>query len=169
MLGSAGSGKTTFAIELGRRSGLPVVHLDRLYWGPGWTPTPDDRWETVNRDLAAGDTWIIDGNYSRTMDIRLERADTVVFLDRPRLVCIWNVTRRWLTHRGRSRPDMGAGLTEKLDLEFLRWVWGFPTRSRPAVLERLAALPSSTLVVHLTSSRAARDWLSGIGPAGAVA
>ena len=169
VLGSAGSGKTTLAVELGQRTGLPVIHLDRLYWGPDWTPTPDDAWEAVNREVAAGDTWIIDGNYSRTMDIRLARADTVVFLDRPRLVCIWNVTRRWLVHRGRSRPDMGAGLNEKLDLEFLRWVWDFPNRSRPAMLERFAALPAGTHVAHLTSPRAARDWLTGIGPAGGPA
>jgi adenylate kinase family enzyme len=166
VIGSAGSGKSTLAVDLGRRTGLPVVHLDRLYWGPGWTPTPDDAWEAVNREVTAGDAWIIDGNYSRTMDIRLARADTVVFLDRPRLACIWNVTRRWLTQRGRSRPDMGAGLQEKLDLEFLRWVWGFPTRSRPGVLARLANLPSTVSVVHLTSTRAAHAWLEAIEPAG---
>lgn len=164
VIGSAGSGKSTLAVELGRRTGLPVIHLDRLFWGPGWTPTADVEWEAVNHDLAAREAWIIDGNYSRTMAIRLERADTIVFLDRPRLACLWNVTRRWLAHRGRSRPDMGADLREKLDLELVRLVWGFPTRSRPGILERLAALPSGTMVVHLTSPRAAGDWLTGIGP-----
>ena len=144
---------------------VPVVHLDRLYWGPGWTPTPDDAWEAVNREVAAAEAWIIDGNYSQTMDIRLAWADTVVFLDRPRTVCTWNVLRRWLTHRGSSRPDMGAGLNEKLDLEFLRWVWGFPSRSRPGVLARLAALPVTVSVIHLTSTGAARAWLESIDPA----
>ena len=170
VIGSGGAGKSRLATLLGARTGLPVVHLDQRYWGPGWTPVPDDEWEAVVRELAAADEWIIDGNYSPTLPARLARADTVVFLDLPRLVCLWAVTRRALRYWGRSRPDMAEGVNENLRPAFLRWIWDYPSSSRPRVLERLAALPPEVRVVHLRSRRAIRDWLASVpAPRGAAA
>jgi adenylate kinase family enzyme len=162
VIGSGGAGKSALAIELGTRTGLPVIHLDRLYWGPGWTPKPEDEWAALQAELAAGDRWIMDGNYSKSLPIRLARADTVVFLDLPRLVCLWAVTRRWLRFRGRSRPDMGEGVNEALDPAFLRWIWDYPKRSRPGIVAQLAALPSTTRVVHLRSRGDAREFLAAV-------
>jgi adenylate kinase family enzyme len=164
VLGNGGSGKTSLARELGARTGLPVIHLDALYWTAGWTPTPDDRWEEIVRDLAAGEEWIIDGNYSRTLGSRLARADTVIFLDLPRVLCVWRVTRRWLRYRGRSRPDMRPGVNETMRLEFLRWVaWDYPTRSRPAILRQLEALPRTTRVVRFRSRGGPARFLASVG------
>ena len=109
----------------------------------------------------------MDGNYGSTQDLRLPRADTVIFLDIPRLVCVWSVTRRWAIHRRRARPDMPRN-NDKLELEFLRWIWTYPSQKRPEVLARLAALPPTTKVVRLRSRRAMREFLSGIPMADAA-
>jgi adenylate kinase family enzyme len=140
VLGSGGAGKTAFARELSGRTGLPPVHLDRLYWRPGWTPTPAGEWEAVVRAAVAGEAWVMDGNYGGTLELRLAAADTAVFLDTPQLTCVRRVLARSLRDRGRTRDDMGPGCPERLlpDLEFVRWVWGYPRDVRPRVLASLA-------------------------------
>lgn len=163
IVGSGGSGKSTLARELGRALGLPVVHLDREFWKAGWVPTERTAWEARTRELVAGDAWVMDGNFGGTMELRLAAADTVVFLDLPRPVCLWRVVRRRIVNRGRSRPDMTAGCHEKLDLEFLRWVWHYPNEARPAVLTRLARLEGKR-VVRLRSAREVRAFLAGARP-----
>jgi adenylate kinase family enzyme len=158
IVGSGGAGKSTFARELGKRTGLPVIHLDALFWGPHWAPMPKPEWIELERGLVAGERWIMDGNYGSTQDLRLPRADVVVFLDIPRLVCLWSVTSRWFRHRSKPRSDLPQNL-DKLELEFLRWIWTYPRLKRPEVLVRLAALPPSTRVVRLRSRRAMREFL----------
>ena len=80
VIGCSGAGKSTLAIRLGRRLGLPVVHLDQRFWKPGWVETPDDEWDERMRELVAEERWVIDGNYGRTQVMRMERADTIIFL-----------------------------------------------------------------------------------------
>ena len=85
--GLAGAGKSTFARALSTKTGLPVIHLDVHYWKPGWVEPSEEEWREEQRRLLAGDEWIADGNYHATLDLRLERADTVVLLDTPWWVC----------------------------------------------------------------------------------
>ena len=162
VIGSGGAGKSVFSTELGRRIGLPVVHLDRHFWSPGWVAMEDEPWAARVRELAAADRWIIDGNYSGTMPIRFERADTVVFLDLPRVVCLLSVIWRSFRHRRTPRPDMAEGNPEKLDPAFLQWIWNYPRTRRPEILRQLQALPPTTAVVRLTSRRAMRSFLGNI-------
>ncbi|MCA1628856.1 MAG: AAA family ATPase, partial [Acidobacteria bacterium] len=124
--------------RLGEILGVEVVHLDALYWRPGWVETPKPEWRRRVEELVRRDSWIIDGNYSGTFDIRFEACDTVIFLDVPRLICLWRVLKRRALYRKGGRPDMAQGCDEKLDLEFLkflRWVWDYPTRTRSKVLK----------------------------------
>ena len=104
-------------------------------------------------EAASQESWIIDGNYGRTMGPRLERADTVVFLDFPRLVCLWRVFKRWLRYRGRSRPDLPPGCPERLSWEFVRWIWSYPKRSRPRVVQRIEDHSAGTELIVLQSQR----------------
>lgn len=131
VIGSSGSGKTTLAREMGSILGLPVIHLDAHFWNSGWVQTPRPEWREKQQELIGGESWIIDGDFLRDLDLRLSRADTVVLLEFGRLACLLGVVRRWLTHYGRQRPDMAPGCPEKLDLEFLLWVWRFPRRRKP--------------------------------------
>jgi adenylate kinase family enzyme len=147
---------------MGERTGLPVVHLDTLYWRPGWRETPRDEWAARVEELISGDAWVIDGNYSRTLDRRLAACDTVVFLDMPRALCLWRVFKRRLMFRNRARPDMNEGCREQLTWEFLRWVWTYPRERRPRVLEKLRGLGPGKRFFHLRSTREAEEFLKGL-------
>ncbi|MGZ8470768.1 MAG: AAA family ATPase [Gemmatirosa sp.] len=160
IIGSGGAGKSTLAVRVAARLGVPLVHLDARYWHPGWIATPADVWRREVETLVAGPAWVMDGNYGGTLDLRLAASYTVVFLDLPRVVCLTRVLGRALRYRGRSRPDMAPGCPERLSWEFVRWVWEYPTRRRPDVLRRLAALAPTTRVVVLRSPRAVDAWLA---------
>jgi adenylate kinase family enzyme len=160
VIGPGGAGKSTFARRLGERTGLPVVHLDALYWRPGWVKTPDDEWRATVAELLARDAWILDGNYSGTLDLRLAACDTVFFLDLPRRVCLPAVVARRIRFVGRVRPDCAPGCPEKLDLGFLEWIWTYPAKRRPKVLAKLAALRADQRAVVLRSRREMAAWLT---------
>ncbi|HZO62547.1 MAG TPA: hypothetical protein VFB35_06150 [Gaiellaceae bacterium] len=150
VLGSGGSGKSRVAGELGRRTGLPVVHLDRIFWAPGWRERPADDAARDLRALVAGDEWILDGNFlNRLGGERLARADAVVFLDLPRLTCLRRAL--WRRVRNEDRPDLPDGCPEQFDLAFYRWIWRFPREDRPEILRLLEGLDAD---VHRLRSRA---------------
>lgn len=123
VIGSGGSGKSTLAAQLGARLRLPVVHLDALYWRPGWVATPASGWRETVAHLVATERWVMDGNYGGTLDLRIAACDAVVLLDPPRSVCLARVVWRWLRYAGTTRPDMAPGCPEHLTWEFVRWVW----------------------------------------------
>jgi len=137
VIGAGGAGKTTFARQLGEILGIEVVHLDALYWRPGWIEPPKEEWATRVDGLLERDGWIIDGNYSGTLARRLEACDTVVFLDLPRSVCLWRVIKRLVMYRNTTRPDMADDCPEHLNLEFLMWIWNYPKRTRPSTVKLL--------------------------------
>lgn len=153
VIGSGGSGKSTFSTRLGSVLGLPVIHLDALYWSPGWVEPEKSAWAETVRQVIAQDAWILDGNYSGTLAQRIEACDTVIFLDVARLICMWRVLKRSIEHRGRTRPDMSAGCPEKLNLKFLLWIWNYPNRSRRKVLELLDRARATKQVAHLRTRR----------------
>src|SRR5262245_33490600 len=97
VIGSGGSGKTTFAARLATLTGLPLIHLDSHYWLPYWQKRSNDEWLAIVRELLAHDRWIIDGNYGGTLEERLAACDTVFLLDMPRMQCIARVLRRQIT------------------------------------------------------------------------
>jgi adenylate kinase family enzyme len=144
ILGCSGSGKSTLARRLGDRLGLPVVHLDALFWQPGWVESaPGDFRERVAQAVA-GDRWVCDGGYSRTYDLRFPHADKIVWLERPRWLCLLRVTTRWIKHWGRTRPDMGPGCAEKVDMAFYRFIWNWQARTCPKIEAGLAQYAPNT-------------------------
>ncbi len=161
ILGPGGAGKTELAASISRRTGLPVVHLDVLFWRHGWTPAPRDEALRAFAAAIAGERWILDGNFLavESDDARFDRADMVIFLDLSRVVCLWRVLKRLVRDRRRSRPDLPEGCSEALDLSLLRWIWTYPRTDRPRVLAILAGLDRGVDVRHLRSRSDVRRTL----------
>ena len=162
VLGSGGAGKTTFSLALGEITGLPVVHLDRHFWQPGWRPLTSEAWEARVRELVQRPAWIMDGNYGGTLELRLAFADTVVFLDTSRVECLTGVVRRRWAWRGRSRPSLPDGCPERVTPGFLHWLWTYPTRRRPALLARFRELGPETAVHVLRGLRDQDRFLAAL-------
>ena len=137
IIGCGGAGKSTLARQLGEKLNLPVVHLDRLYWKPGWVQESREEFDRkLAQELDKG-SWILDGNFNRTMPQRMAKCDTVIYLDFPRLTCLLGVMKRILTTYGKVRPDMGDGCPERFDLEFLQWVWNYNKNNREKIYQLL--------------------------------
>ncbi|MGV2827483.1 DNA topology modulation protein [Myxosarcina sp. GI1(2024)] len=162
ILGSCGAGKSTLARILGVKLSLPVIHLDSYYWQEGWVETERTDWINIQQHLIQGDRWIIDGNYSNTLEMRLKAADTIIWLDFPRGLCLWRVITRYLKYRGRVRQDMAAGCEERLNLEFLQYVWNFPARKRAEILARLEKYRNFKQVIILPNPHRVSDFLEQV-------
>jgi adenylate kinase family enzyme len=159
ILGSSGAGKSTFARALGDKLGLPVVHLDALFWRPGWVEPDPEAFRAAVAAAIAGDAWVSDGNYvSRTFDLRLPRADTVIFLHQPRWLCVLRILRRGLFSFGRRRPDLAEGCDENVEWNFFLWTWNFEARHRDRILAAAQAYP--TPITHLRGGRAMARFLA---------
>ncbi len=163
IMGPSGSGKSTLARALGARLGLPVMHLDRLFWQPGWVEPDEPSFRAKIAKAAAGETWIIEGNYSRQVDLRLPRADVLIWLDLPRRVYFSAAVWRMLKNYGRERGDIGPGCPERFDIAFFRdWVWTYPTRGRPKQLALMRAMPPHVSSLTLRSRREVAQLMKGL-------
>ncbi|UCR85167.1 P-loop NTPase family protein [Pseudomonas chlororaphis] len=164
ILGNAGSGKSTLARALGKRRNLPVVHLDRLFWEPGWVEPDAEQFRERVRAAVAPAAWVCEGNYARrTFDLRLPRADLIIWLDTPRLTCFTRVIIRSLMNR--PRPDLAAGCTEKLDrtfLTFLNFVWNFDRGYRPGIEAVRLAIGPQIPTLHLRGPRQITAFLDSL-------
>ena len=125
IIGCGGAGKSTLARQLGDQLNLPVVHLDKLFWHPGWVESPKEEIDEKIRAEMEKPQWIMDGNYNRTLPERIKHCDTIIYLDFSRVACLLGVLKRVITTYGTVRPDMGDGCPERFDLEFLKWVWNY--------------------------------------------
>ncbi|MFJ7313108.1 AAA family ATPase [Pseudomonas sp. NPDC098747] len=164
ILGNSGSGKSTLAREIGLRLGVPVVHLDPLFWENGWIEPENDIFRERVRQAIAGDAWVCEGNYSRrTFDLRLPRAELIIWLDTPRLTCLRRVIMRSASNR--PRADLPAGCTERLDkafLEFLKFVWHFDRVNRPGIEVNRMAISPQVPVIHLRGMPQISTFLAGL-------
>lgn len=161
VLGCSGSGKSTFSKQLGRVTGVPVIHLDSLYWKAEWIASSDEEWDEVIAELLEQrDAYIMDGNYSRTLDKRHEDADTIYFFDFPRYLCIYRVIKRRILNHGKTREDMAAGCKEKIDFEFLRWIWNFKKRSRGKILKTLEEAKKYKMVYVFNNPRDVKKYVN---------
>jgi adenylate kinase family enzyme len=162
VIGSGGAGKSTFARRLAERLGLEVIHLDRVFWRAGWVETPKDEWRLRVEELCGREAWVMDGNYSGTLEVRLAACDTVIFLDQPRAVCVWRVLKRSVMYRSAPRPDTAEGCRERVDLKFLHWVWTYPKRRRSKILARLDEMAADKRVIRLRSDAEVERFLAEV-------
>jgi len=157
VIGCSGAGKTTLAKELGERLALPVHHLDRLWWRPGWVEGSCEAFDAKLAEILKTDRWVIDGNYNRTLPERLNYADTVIVLDYSRTLCMYRTLKRILRFYGSARPDMADGCPERFDGQFLRYVWNFNRDMRPRLEAALDGFPGE--LVRLKTPRETAAFL----------
>ena len=167
IIGSSGAGKSTFARRLGAATGLQIIHLDKIFWNPKWVETARDEWQKKVENVLQLDSWIIDGNYSGTMETRLAACDAVIFLDMPRPLCVYRILKRVAFYRKGARPDMAEGCDERFDGQFVKLVWNYPTRSKPKTEELLKRFQDSKTVIRLKSKKEIENFLANF-PAAAL-
>ena len=159
IVGNGGAGKSTLAQKIGQVLTLPVHHLDSLFWQPGWVETEREVFIQKQQQILSNDRWVVDGNYSGTMDVRIASADTVILLDYSRWVCLWGVISRRIKYRNSTRPDVGEGCPERLDWAFLKWVFTYPEKGKARALKHFAELPEGTQLLQFRSRRETERWV----------
>lgn len=161
IIGCSGCGKTTLAGQLAEKLHLPLVHLDVLNWRDGWTPVSKEAFNALLSAEVVKPEWIMDGNYNRTIPLRLQYCDTVIYMDFPRVTCIYGVLKRVLKGYGKSRPDMGGNCPERFDFGFLKFVWNFNKKNRKRYHEMLKEQENAQVII-LKNHRQAAEFLRGL-------
>ncbi len=156
VIGCSGSGKSTLSRELSRRLNLPLIHLDNLFWKPGWVAREKADFKRLLKVELKKDSWIIDGNFARTMALRVHYADTVIFLDFNRWICFWRVTKRWLLHGGEMQA---VGCPQKVDFPFLQYIWKYRKKERLEVLNIMGKNNGDLQWITLTNPSEVKQWL----------
>lgn len=159
IVGCGGAGKSTLARAMGERFDLPVVHLDRLFWLPGWVERDRGDFDALLAAELEKPAWVMDGNYRRTFAWRLQCADLCLYLDASPETCLQSVRQRARQYAGRTRPDMPAGCPERIDPEFRQWIESFNANVRPAMLQTLRE--SGVPYKVFTAREQAYAWLAG--------
>ena len=162
IIGCSGAGKSTLALQLHAITGIEIIHLDQHYWQPNWVELPKEKWVKRIKQFVQKEQWIMDGNYGGTMEIRFDKAEVIVFLDRSKWLCLYRVVKRVISHYGKTRQDMGAGCPERFSWEFLKYVYHYNQTRRPKLLVRLSALSTSKEIVILSKNREVKTYLAKI-------
>ncbi len=161
IIGCSCAGKSTLARALSEQLALPVIHLDQLWWKSGWEHVTREEFDKKLEAVLEESRWIIDGNYSRTIDKRLPKCDTIIYLDFSRWACLWGMMQRVLGSYGRVRPDMAPGCPERIDWEFIKFVWNFSKNNRVLNYTYLAKAKHAKAIV-LKSRKEVRAFLKEI-------
>lgn len=160
IIGCCGAGKSTLSRALSAKTGLPLYHLDQYYWRENWQETPKEEWRPIVQSLTDQDTWIIDGNYGGTFDIRIPRADVIIYLDYPTWKCFYRVIKRIAQYHGKVRPDMPKGCKERFNFEFLHYVATYKLIRGKSIHKKLEQLKQSKEVIVLSNDKQVEDFLS---------
>jgi len=160
VMGSSGSGKSTFARRLSAITGIPMVSIDALYWQPGWVEPDKAAFDEKLTEAVRQPRWIMDGNYIwAARELRRDVSDTVIWFDLPRSTCMLGILTRIATSYGRVRPEMAEGCPEQIDLEFFRYVWTFRREQRPKLLAFFEGLRPDQAFVGFTDRAQAERYL----------
>jgi adenylate kinase family enzyme len=154
VIGSPGAGKTTFSKKLAVKTGLPLIHLDAMFWQDNWTHVSREEFDKKLETVLERECWIIDGDYTRTLPARLRKCDFVIFLNYSRVVCILSILKRVFRYYGKSRPDMGNNCPERLDIPFLKYVWHYPKKEKQVLLQ---CLNSAKVPIFIAKNRKEAD------------
>jgi len=152
IIGGSGCGKSTTARRLAEITGLPVIHIDPMYYSAGWQLRGPAETNALALEAAAKETWIIDGNHNRSIPERLSRADTLIFLDISTPRRMWRILSRTLKHYGQSRPDMAKGCPERFEWEFTIWVAKYYWQRRDRDITTINTAPAHVKCYYIKNS-----------------
>ena len=162
VIGCCGAGKSIFSKKLQSILNLEIIHLDQYYHKPNWEETEQEEWEKTVNELVQKPSWIMDGNYSETMEVRIKSADTIIYLDYPILKCFWRVIKRIFKYHGVVRSEMANGCKEQFDLEFLYFVLTFNSKKRKGALQKLNLVQDKKKVLIFKTDKEADKFLAQI-------
>jgi adenylate kinase family enzyme len=166
VMGSSGSGKSTFARRLSAITDIPVVSLDALFWRPGWVESDRGEFRARLAEVTRQPRWIMDGNYtSAEGELRRDMSDTVIWFDLPRSTCMLGILTRIARSYGRVRPEMAEGCPEKIDFQFFRYVWTYRDQQRPRLLAFFEGLRPDQSFITFTERKQADRYLGDLAPA----
>ncbi len=161
IIGSGGAGKSTLALQLGKILNIPVYHLDRINWRPGWIEINKSEFREQLIAVLGENEWIIDGNYEGTMQLRIDHCDTIIFLDYKRYQCYLGYLKRYIRYKGKSRPSMTDGCDERFDLEYIRWIWGYPKR-KDRILKKVSGYNDTKKVLIFNNRDDTNNFLESL-------
>lgn len=161
IVGQPGAGKSTLASALSEITSLPVIHIDRIHWQPGWVERSKAEKTRLCLEAEQQSTWIFEGGHSATWPSRVQRADMLIWLDLPVGLRLWRVLRRAITFYGRTRPDMADDCPERLRSlpEFVSYIWTTRRSARAKIKQLIAMAPATCKVAHLRSDEESSDFL----------
>jgi len=159
VIGCSGAGKSTLARKLAAMTGLPLIDLDGLYWRPGWIAPPTEEWRGIVTDAAAALEWVMDGNYAGTFDLRMPRADAIVWLDCPRRLRLWRVVKRTARNFRRNREGLPPECPEHLNWKFLKYIWTFDRDHKPLIDAAINRFDVGSRLFRLSSDRGTAEFL----------
>lgn len=160
VMGCSGGGKSTLSQKIAARFGVEYISIDRdIFWLPGWVERDKVDQRNIIAAKVLGERWIMDGNNPSSLDLRLPRTDMVIWVRMPRMLCVWGVVSRWFKWAARTRPEMAPGCPEKVDWQFLRFIWTFEEKFAPRLVAGLAQHAVDVPVFQLTSRKRMRELL----------
>jgi adenylate kinase family enzyme len=159
IVGSAGSGKSRLARVLGETLDVPVIHGDKIFWRPGWRDPDNDEFRADVRAYVDKEAWIYDGNLGRVPDIVLPKADTIIWLEQPTIVCLIRAYSRTLQNLGRTRPDVADGCPEKLSFALWGYIRNFNSRLKPRIEAWVSEYAPEIQVLRLRGDRDVSDFV----------
>ena len=162
IIGCGGAGKSTLAQQLSTKLNLELIALDQLYWRPNWTETPKEEWIKIVEEAAQKKNWIMDGNYSGTMDLRIKKATHIIFLDFPTWLCLFRILKRTWRFYGQPRPEMPENCPERFDWGFTHYVLTYRRIRRPRILNRLKGLSNKKQLFILKNPKEVHQFLERI-------
>lgn len=159
IIGSPGAGKTFLSKQLAEKLKLPLIHLDHLYYKPDWVSIEKPEFDKLLQVELEKDSWIMDGNYNRTIPHRIKYADTVICLDYGRWICAWRAIKRCFI----NSIDQAEGCPQKIDFKFLKYIlWDHYIRNSQRILDFKNEHKDEADVVHLKTQKDSDVWLSNV-------